>query len=229
MTYKSSVPTDVFYPEDDGKPMAENTKQYRWIVMIKENLEILLANNLDAFIAGDLLWYPIEGDNVTCVAPDVMVVLGRPKGDRGSYQQWKERDIPPNVVFEIMSPSNTQREMQDKRTFYVTHGVDEFYIYDPERFRVSGYIRQGGELLPIANMEGWISPSLKIRFSKNNGELEIYYPDGRRFLTTLELNTRAIAAEEELDLVTQERDLVTQERDRLLAQLRALGIGPEAY
>lgn len=227
MTYTSSVPTDVFYPEDDGKPMAENTKQYRWIVIIKENLEILLANNLDAFIAGDLLWYPIEGDNITCVAPDVMVVLGRPKGDRGSYQQWKERDIPPKVVFEIMSPSNTQREMQDKRTFYVTHGVDEFYIYDPERFRVSGYIRQGGELLPIANMEGWISPSLKIRFSKNNGELEIYYPDGRRFLTTLELNTRAIAAEEELDLVTQERDLVTQERDRLLAQLRALGINPE--
>jgi len=43
----------------------------------------------------------------------------------------------------------------------------------------------------------------------------------------LELNRRAIAAEEELDLVTQERDLVTQERDRLLEQLRALGIDPE--
>lgn len=32
----------------------------------------------------------------------------------------------------------------------------------------------------------------------------------------------AISAEEE-------RDLTKQERDRLLAQLRALGIGPEAY
>ena len=220
MTYTSSISTDVLYPEDDGNRMAENTKQYRWIVIIKENLEILLAHNLDAFIAGDLLWYPIEGDNVTCAAPDVMVVLGRPKGDRGSYKQWKERDIPPKVAFEIMSLSNTQRDMQSKRSFYETHGVDEFYIYDPEKFRVSGYIRQGGELLPIANMEGWISPSLAIRFSRNNGELEIYYPDGRRFLTTLELNTRAIAAEEELDLVTQERD-------RLLAQLRALGINPE--
>ena len=140
MTYMSSVPTDVLYPEDDGNRMAENTKQYRWIVIIKENLEILLANNLDAFIAGDLLWYPIEGDNVTCAAPDVMVILGRLKGDRGSYQQWKEGNISPKVTFEIMSPSNTQREMQEKRAFYETHGVDEFYIYDPDRFRLSGYI-----------------------------------------------------------------------------------------
>ena len=227
MTYTSSIPTDVSYPEDDGNRMAENTKQYRWIVIIKENLEILLANNLDAFIAGDLLWYPIEGDNVTCASPDVMVILGRPKGDRGSYQQWKEGNVAPKVTFEIMSPSNTQREMQEKRTFYETHGVDEFYIYDPDRFRLSGYIRQGGKLLPIANMEGWVSPSLNIRFSRSNGELEIFYPDGRRFLTTLELNNRAVAAEEELDLVIQERDLITQERDRLLEQLRAMGINPD--
>jgi Uma2 family endonuclease len=229
MTYTSSVPTDVFYPESDGKPMADNTKQFYWIVIIKENLEILLANNLDAFIAGDLLWYPIEGDNVTCTAPDVMVVLERPKGHRRSYQQWKERNIPPKVVFEIMSPSNTQREMQDKRSFYETHGVDEFYIYDPDRNRISGYVRQGGELLSIANMEGWVSPSLNIRFSKQNGELEIYYPDGQRFLSTLELNRRAIDAEQELDVVTQELDVVTQERDRLLERLRSMGIDPSHF
>jgi Uma2 family endonuclease len=238
MTYMSSTPTDVFYPESDGKPMADSTKQYQWIVVIKENLEILLEKNLDAFIAGDLLWYPIEGDNKTCLAPDVMVVLGRPKGDRGSYQQWKERNIGPQVVFEIMSSSNTQREMQGKRSFYATHGVDEFYIYDPDRLRLSGYIRQGGELLAIVNMEGWVSPSLGIRFSKLNGELEIFYPDGRRFLTSLELNRRAVMAEEERDRFEEERDLVTQERDqfaqraieaeqerdRLMEQLRSLGI-----
>ena len=231
MTDQSSTLTDVFYPESDGQPMADNTKQYQWIVVIKENLEILLEKNLDAFIAGDLLWYPIEGDNVTRLAPDVMVVLGRPKGDRGSYQQWKERNIAPQVVFEIMSPNNTQREMQNKRSFYEQHGVEEFYIYDPDRLRVSGYIRQGGELLAIVNMEGWISPSLNIRFSKLNGELEIFYPDGRRFLTTLELNRRAVTAEEERDRLEEERDRLAQraieaeqERDRLMEQLRSLGI-----
>jgi hypothetical protein len=193
-----------------------------------------LEKNLDAFIAGDLLWYPIENDNVTCLAPDVMVVLGRPKGDspgatlceRGSYQQWKERNIPPQVVFEIMSQNNTQREMQSKRSFYETHGVDEFYIYDPDRLRLSGYVRQGGELLAIANMEGWISPSLGIKFTKLNGALEIFYPDGRRFLTTLELNRRAVTAEQERDRFEQRAIETEQERDRLMEQLRSLGINP---
>lgn len=35
---------DLLYPSSDGKPMAESTEPYRWIVMIKENLEILFAD-----------------------------------------------------------------------------------------------------------------------------------------------------------------------------------------
>lgn len=33
----------IYYPDCDGKPMADNTKQFRLIVMIKENLEIFYA------------------------------------------------------------------------------------------------------------------------------------------------------------------------------------------
>jgi len=84
---------EIIYPDSDGQPMADNTKQFRWIVTIKENLEILFAEVPDVFVAGDLLWYPIEGNNKTRIAPDAMVVFGRPKGDspsetlceRGSY------------------------------------------------------------------------------------------------------------------------------------------------
>ncbi|KAF0217918.1 MAG: hypothetical protein FD167_5135, partial [bacterium] len=35
----------VYYPESDGKPMAENTTQYKWIVTIKEGLEVELPND----------------------------------------------------------------------------------------------------------------------------------------------------------------------------------------
>ncbi len=79
---KDAVALEMVYPECDGNPMSDNTKQFRWIVTIKENLEILFAAWAAVFIAGDLLWYPVEGDNKTCQAPDVMVVFGRPKGDR---------------------------------------------------------------------------------------------------------------------------------------------------
>ena len=69
MNYASIIDTqepDLFYPESDGKSMSDNTRQYRWIVTIKENLEIWLAGNLDVFIAGDLMWYPIEGNSQIC-------------------------------------------------------------------------------------------------------------------------------------------------------------------
>ena len=79
---------EIVYPDSDGQPMADNTKQFRWIVLIKENLEYLFVENEAVFVAGDLLWYPIEGRPDIRVAPDVLVAFGRPKGDRGSYRQW---------------------------------------------------------------------------------------------------------------------------------------------
>ncbi len=75
---------DTIYPDSDGKPMADNTKQFRWIVTIKENLEILFTSQDEVFVAGNLLWYPVQGNNKIRQAPDVMVIFGRPKGDIGS-------------------------------------------------------------------------------------------------------------------------------------------------
>ena len=75
--------------------MADNTTQWNWIVKIKESLKFLFAANADVFVAGDLLWYPVEGNNQIRMAPDAMVVFGRPKGKRGSYKQWEEDNIPP--------------------------------------------------------------------------------------------------------------------------------------
>jgi Uma2 family endonuclease len=52
--------SDIIYPESDGKPMADNTKQFRWIVIIKQNLDQLYTNDPNVFVAGDLFWYPVE-------------------------------------------------------------------------------------------------------------------------------------------------------------------------
>lgn len=77
----------VFYPDTDGEPIADNTECYEWIVTVRENLEVALPQ---AFVAANLLWYPVEGHPEIRVAPDVFVAFGRPKGPRGSYKQWEE-------------------------------------------------------------------------------------------------------------------------------------------
>ena len=96
---------NLIYPDSDGRPIADNTKQFRWIVTIKEGLDVLYRNDENVFVAGDLLWYPVEGRVDIRAAPDAMVVFGRPKGNRGSYMQWREENIAPQVIFEILSPT----------------------------------------------------------------------------------------------------------------------------
>ncbi len=34
--------SEIVYPDSDGKPMADNTLQFRWIVTIKEGLDCTL-------------------------------------------------------------------------------------------------------------------------------------------------------------------------------------------
>lgn len=172
---------EIIYPDSDGKPISDNTKQFRYIVIIKENLELVFADNPNVFIAGDLLWYPVEGSNNIRQAPDVMVVFGRPKGDRNSYQQWKENDITPQVVFEILSPGNTLKEMAKKLRFYEQYGVEEYYIYDSDKNDLNGYLRNENTLEIIEEMQGFISPLLKVKFELDLEGLQIYDYQGNRF------------------------------------------------
>lgn len=230
----SSNKKDIIYPESDGQPMADNTKQYRWIVTIQGGVDTLFQNDPNVFVAGDLLWYPVEGDNRTRRAPDVMVVFGRPKGDRGSYLQWREDNIPPQVVFEILSPSNSAKEMISKYKFYERYGVEEYYLYDPDTGELTGWLRSGNELTEIEQMIGWISPRLGIRFELSDGELEIYRPDGRRFLTYSELaqeqeqaEARAKQAETRAEQAETRAEQAEAELQALRALLQERGIYPD--
>src|SRR5262245_3895041 len=135
-------PPEIVYPESDGKPMADNTRQFRWIQVLAGNLMALYGDRQDVFVAGDLLWYPVKGAPKVVNAPDVMVVFGRPRGDRGSYRQWEEEEVAPQVAFEVLSPSNDYREMIDKLLFYEAHGVQEYYVYDPDRNDLTIHLRR---------------------------------------------------------------------------------------
>jgi len=232
---------DVIYPERDGKPMADNTKQFRWIMVIYYNLEWLFADDPNVFVAGDLLWYPVEGNNKIRQAPDVMVIFGRPKGDRGSYMQWKEENIAPQVVFEILSPGNTLTEMNKKQVLYDRYGVEEYYLYDPDKNDLSGWLRTGDRLDVIESMQNWTSPRLGICFNQSEDELQITRPDGKLFASYVDISRRLELAEQQIE---QERERAEQEHqraeqehqraeqehqraERLAERLRAAGIDPD--
>lgn len=223
---ESPSPSDVIYPDSDGLPMSDNTKQYLWIVLIKEGLEWLFTNDPNVFVAGDLLWYPVEGNNKIRTGPDVLVAFGRPKRHRGSYQQWKEDNIIPQVVFEVRSPGNRQTEMDEKLVFYDRYGVEEYYLYDPDKNDLSGWLRSGERLQVINPISGWVSPKLGVRFELSD-ELEIYRPDGQRFTTYVEMAQRAEQAQSQLEQERQRAEQERQRAERLAERLRAAGIDPD--
>ena len=220
--------------------MSDNTLQFEWIVTLKGGIEALFRNDPNVFVAGDLLWYPVEGNNAVRAAPDVLVAFGRPKGHRGSYRQWEEDGLAPQVVFEVLSPSNRYREMLDKFRFYERYGVEEYYVFDPDNIELQGWVREGDSLIPVADIHGWTSPRLGVRFDLSSGDLQVFSPDGQPFETYVQVVERAELdrrlaeqqqqrAEQERQRAEQERQRAEQERQRVLqleSQLRALGIEP---
>ena len=252
---ESLTNSEIIYPESDGQPMANNTEQFRWIVVIEQNLEWLYADEPNVFVAADLFWYPVEGKPNIVNAPDVLVAFGRQKGKRGSYQQWNEGGVAPQVVFEILSPSNSVDEMDRKLLFYERYGVEEYYIYNPENNQLRGWLRDEDGLQVIASIAGWVSPRMGIRFELSTDKLDIFRPDGNQFFSYVETcqlleeqqqrtETERQRAETERQRAETERQRAETERQRaedaenslqeerrrsqLLAErLRKMGINPD--
>jgi Uma2 family endonuclease len=214
--------TPIVYPDDDGQPLAENTLQFKWIVLLKEGLETLFRHDEDVFVAGDLLWYPEEGKPKIRQTPDAMVVFGRPKGRRDSYKQWEEEGIAPQVVIEVLSPGNRGNELIRKFRFYEKYGVEEYYIYDPDDGELDGWKRGEVGLEEIAEMNGHASPRLGIRFEPGEGpdNLRVLRPDGQPFRTHQELTDR-------LEAEAQRAEAAQRRADRLAALLGEQEIEPE--
>jgi Uma2 family endonuclease len=224
----------IVYPESDGQPMADNTKQFVWIVVLYGNLAAQYRDDDNVFVGGNQNWFPRQGEPDLVKAPDVYVVFGRPKGHRRSWKQWEENDVPLTVVFEVLSPKNTYFEMVDKLQFYDEYGVEEYYIYDPESNRLAVYIRGQAALRLISFKDQYISPRLGIRFDLTGPEMVVYHPDRRRFLTYEELEAerareaslrqdaeqRADTAEQRADSAERRANSAEQRSGRLTELIR---------
>ena len=76
-------------------------------------------------------------------------------------------------------------------------------------------------------MSGWRSPRLNIRFDMEGLDLQLYFPDGRPFLTFVEMEQRQRATEErileatESALEAREQANEAEERAQSEAQARA--------
>jgi Uma2 family endonuclease len=85
------------------------------------------------------LFYEEDDSDDTVVQPDLVVVCDPKKlGEEGCRGA-------PDLVAEILSPSNTAIEMERKLLLYMEAGVREYWIVDPKNKHVRIYLLKDGE------------------------------------------------------------------------------------
>jgi Uma2 family endonuclease len=193
--------TEVYYPESDGKPMAETDlhrdEMFELIAMLKARYE----QRPDVYVSGNLLLYYVEGDPTRSVAPDVFVVFGVSSDLRRVYKLWAE-GVPPAVVIEVTSRKTKGEDLRSKRGLYARLGVSEYYLYDPEadylRPPLQGFRLAAGsyELLPPDSGGTITSAHLGLGLRLVDGRLQFY--DGATGNRLPRLRERAQAAEAEV-------------------------------
>lgn len=79
---------------------------------------------------GELFFAPTDlilADGIT-VQPDMFFVTN----DRGHIITLRGCEGSPDLVVEILSPSNPARDLETKRELYARHGIPEYFILDTE-------------------------------------------------------------------------------------------------
>jgi Uma2 family endonuclease len=204
----------VHYPESDGKPMAETETHFETMVDLVHQLRWHLAARTDrTHVAGNQLWYWVEGDPRQSVAPDVYVVVGVPQlPPKPIWKTWVDR-CAPTVVFEVTSPSTADEDLLRKPRIYGRLGTQELFLFDPLREYLTPPLqvwrRVGEELEPAIGPER--SEVLGLDLRPDGPRLELVGPGGERVPP---LGRIRPAMERARRRAEQERERAEQEKRR---------------
>ena len=222
--YTPTEDKDIYYPETDGRPLAETDLHRINIIDTYYKLKSHYEEYDDIYVSGNLLIYDIRGNTRRSISPDVMVVFGIEKKMRRTYKTWEEGKAP-DFVMEFSSKSTYRNDLGRKRTRYASIGVREYFLYDPERsylsesligFRLNdngiydtiGYLPNGGLYSEVLGMEFRIQEDGIGLLDTTSGE----------WLQTPEEKAYAIAQQEAN--ARQEEALARQQAEEESARLR---------
>ena len=153
--YRFMAPTH--YPHADV--IEELTAQF--MVQVDRKKVKVLGSNFGLMISREPL---------TCRSPDLALY-------------WKERDRiedglrcgAPDLIIEILSPSENRRRKEEKMEDYASIGVPEAWVFSPEAESIEVRLLQGGRLTRSAILaEGVLRPT---RFPGVSIQVETIWPD----------------------------------------------------
>ena len=184
---------EVVYPYADGNPMASSPEQEEVMVDTRHAMKTHFASRPRVYVGMDMLVFDRQGDNTSCLAPDVFVTFDRRGPVDKSYRIW-EVGKPPDVVWEFGSDSTWKGDAKEKKERYRQWGVSEYWLYAPHSGlhnpRLQGFQLVKGRyrrLLAERRSDGLLavkSPLLGLEQHFDGQRLRFWDPVNKEYLRT---------------------------------------------
>ncbi len=231
---------EVFYPESDGLPMAENDAHRDLIFLM---IELLRTAFPQSYVSGDIFVYYKEGVPSKKLSPDVLLCSKGKPGAKGSFKTWEEPPI--DLVIEMSSDkSNTKKKdyVRNKRLFAEQLKIPYYVIYNLDQEKLDAFVLLRGQYKELLSDQAdrYYLPLLKIYIAKQEPHiLRILNGRGLPYLTNAEKADKEAVlrfqettrAEQESQRAEQESQRAEQEAlraDKMAAKLREMGINPDS-
>jgi Uma2 family endonuclease len=230
------IQKEVFYPSEDGEPLAETSIHadaiMATVAVLRNYLTEKFSERSPVVLADQFLYYA-QGFSRLRVAPDVMVIFDIAQQPYDNYKIWETGKIP-SVIFEITSESTQAHDQLKKRELYESLGILEYWLFDPKGEwipeKLRGYRRQANlpakteDLLVYeAINDGW-SQVLGLRLEVEDSRIGFYRQDnGEKLLIPSELAAALQQETHRAELAKERARQAELEAQKLRDRLAALG------
>lgn len=208
---------------ESNEPEMESSLHYAQLALLVACLEWLWRDRDDFFIGANLTLYFSREQlkNRDFRGPDFFLVNHTQKRPRKSWVVWEEGGQYPDLIIELLSDSTAKTDRNLKKTLYQDRfRTPEYFWFSPETLEFEGYrlVNQRYELIE-PNQSGWLwSSVLGLYLGVQQEKLRYFQEDGELVPTPDEAAVQA-------QTQTQQAEVRAA---RLVEQLRALGVEPEA-
>ncbi|NJN31845.1 MAG: Uma2 family endonuclease [Synechococcales cyanobacterium RM1_1_8] len=231
---------------DSDEPPLESSLHLQQMLLLLKCLDWLWRDRSDYFSAGNLTVYysPRQLKSEDFRGPDFFIVLDSDPRPRKSWVVWEEGGKYPNLIIELLSDSTAATDRGLKKQIYQDiFRTPDYFWFDPQTLEFAGFHLVDGTYRPLEpNPQGrlWsqqlglflglypaLSPGLSPDLAPDTESqtLRFFTAEGDLVPTPEEA---ALAAQQATEAERQRADAEQRHNQVLLAQLRALGVEPQA-
>ena len=205
-----ALPTEDELPCDDGEPM-ETPRHREQMELLIQSLQTYWTGRTDYYVGGNMFVHYDPEQRQRFRGPDFFAVLDVEPHERRSWVVWREGMRFPDIIIELLSDSTRAIDTGEKKRLYEqVFRTQEYYLYDPFSYHLTGYHLHGARYEEQAyDAQGRISSSvIGLALGVHSERLRWFTDAGQLVLTPKEL------ADQEQQRADQEQQRADQEQQR---------------